>query len=88
VKDKIKVEVYIDASHGTHLDGKGQSGATLRIGEGSVSNISSKQKLVSKSSSETELIGLSDYISPAVGAKQFLECQDYDVGPVKVYQDK
>lgn len=87
VKDKIKVEVYIDASHGTHLDGKGQSGATLRIGEGSVSNISSKQKLVSKSSSETELIGLSDYISPAIGAKQFLECQGYDVGPVKVYQD-
>jgi hypothetical protein len=87
IKDKIKVEVYIDSSHGTYMDGKGQSGATLRVGHGSVSNMSSKQKLVSKSSSETELIGLSDYISPAIGAKQFLECQGYDVGPVKVYQD-
>jgi hypothetical protein len=36
VKGDIKVEMYIDAYHATHLDGKGHSGATLRIGRFSI----------------------------------------------------
>ncbi len=51
---------YMDASYAVHPDGKSHTGATISIGGGAVYSKSSKQKLVAKSSTEAELVGLSD----------------------------
>jgi hypothetical protein len=48
---------------------------------------SSKQKLVSKSSTEAELIGLSDSFTQAIWTRDFLVEQGYQVGPATIYQD-
>ena len=48
---------------------------------------SSKQKLVSKSSSETELIAVSDFFSVVIVIRNFMLELGYDVAPATVYQD-
>jgi hypothetical protein len=84
---KVTISTYIDASYGVHVDGKSHTGEAHTLGKGLHRWGSRKQKLVTKSSTEAELVGLSDAVSPAIGGKQFLECQGYTVGPVEVHQD-
>jgi hypothetical protein len=81
------VELYVDASYGVHVDGKSHTGAILTLGRGTILAFSSKQTIVTKSSSEAELVGLSDMLSPAIALRFFLLELGYDVPPVKVYQD-
>jgi hypothetical protein len=58
------------------------------LGKGGVlSARSSKQKIVTKSSTEAELVGLSDSAAQAIHLKNFVEKQGYSVGPVIIYQD-
>jgi hypothetical protein len=85
--DRIKVVSHIDSSYGIHPDMKGHTGNTISLGRGSVVNGSTKQKLVAKSSSESELIGLSDKVTPVLWTIQFLEAQGHKVKPATVFQD-
>jgi hypothetical protein len=48
---------------------------------------STKQKIVSKSSTEAELLALSDSASQAIWVANFINAQGYDVGPVVLHQD-
>lgn len=77
----------IDAAYGVHNDGKSHTGAMMTLGKGCISAKSSKQKIVSKSSSEAELIAVSDYISNVIHAKDLLQEIGYDVGPAILKQD-
>ena len=57
----ISVRLFVDASFGVHADGKSHTGSCVVIGDvGAVHCRSVKQQIVSKSSTEAELIGLSD----------------------------
>ena len=57
----VNVKVYIDAASGIHADGKSHTDSCVVIGEvGPVHCKSCKQTIVSKSSTEAELIALSD----------------------------
>ena len=51
---------FIDASHAVHWDCKGQTGAGMTLGEGAVISSSKKQKINTRSSTETELVGVDD----------------------------
>ena len=77
----------IDASFAVHHDFKSRTGGVLSIGKGAIWFCSSKQKLVSKSSTEAELIGLSDVISQVIWTRDFLIAQGYNMGPAKVFED-
>ena len=52
----------MDASYGAHEDMRGHTGGLMSFGSGIIHHKSSKQRLNSKSSTESELIGASDYI--------------------------
>ena len=83
IGDEIQINVYIDASYGVHMDsGRSHSGLVVMMGDGPVIVCSSKQKLAVKSSTEAELVALSDYASAGIHLKNFLEGQGYDVGCV------
>ncbi|CAM9814485.1 unnamed protein product, partial [Ectocarpus fasciculatus] len=83
-----EVEVYVDASYGTHPDGKSHTGRALSLGSGAVvASVSTKQKIVTKSSTESELVGLSDSVGDGVGAAEFLRSLGYEVKPVIFHQD-
>ena len=51
---------WVDASYAVHDDMHGHTGGTLSAGTGSMYSTSNKQKLVSRSSTEAELIGVYD----------------------------
>ena len=53
--DDLSLEAHIDASYGVHEDGKSHSGMHLSLGLGAFFVKSSKQKIVTKSSTEAEL---------------------------------
>ena len=56
------METYVDASYAVHHDMRGHTGGVLTLGRGIVQDKASKQKLNTKSSTESELVGASDYI--------------------------
>jgi histone deacetylase 1/2 len=83
----LQVMAYIDASYGVHGDYKSHTGAVISIGMGPIFVKSSKQKLVSKSSTEAELIGVSDALSQVIWTRDFLIEQGHAVNAAKVFQD-
>lgn len=83
----LSIHAFIDSSFAVHLDGKSHTGAMISLGAGSIYAKSSKQKLVTKSSTEAELVGLSDALSQVVWSRNFLKEQGYEVSPATIYQD-
>ena len=68
---------YVDASHQTHDDCKGHTGAILTFGRGATTSSSSKHKIPSKSSTESKIIRLYDKVGDILWTRQFLEAQGY-----------
>ena len=89
IGENMRVRAYIDAAYGVHQEsGKSHTGCAIVIGDGGpVYNKSAKQKIVTKSSTEAELVGLSDTASQAIHMRNFVIAQGYDIGPVIIYQD-
>lgn len=83
----LAVYAYVDASYGVHSDLKSHTGCVIGLGKGPVYAASRSQKINSKSSSEAELIGLSDSTNQIVWVREFLIGQGYKVGPAIVYED-
>ena len=81
------VTAHIDASYGVHIDGKSHSGMFVSLGSGPILVKSSKQKIVTKSSTEAELIALSDLASLVIWSRDFLLAQGEPAGPATVSQD-
>ena len=87
-KPGINVSVLIDAACGVHPDGKSHTGSCVVVGEmGAVHSKSAKQQIVTKSSTEAELVALSDSTNQALHMRQFIIGQGHACGPVTVYQD-
>jgi hypothetical protein len=84
---QFRVDAYIDASYAPHMDGKSHSGLYVTMGKGPIFYRSSKQKIVTKSSTESELIALSDESSHLLWCRSFLESQGYKLPPSKVFED-
>jgi hypothetical protein len=83
----FRVHVHVDASYGVHEDMKSHTGMTVSLGRGPIFVRSSKQKIVTKSSTEAELVGCSDSVTQAIWTRDFLIAQGYTMGPVTVHQD-
>ena len=56
------IRTWVDASYGVHHDFKGHTGGAMSMGQGIFHSKSGKQKLNTKSSTETEVVGASDYL--------------------------
>jgi hypothetical protein len=85
--DSVSILAYIDASYGIHIDMRSQSGIVISLGQGPVFAASAKQKLNSKSSTESELIAISDGLSQLLWTRNFLESQGCAVPPARLFQD-
>jgi hypothetical protein len=83
----ISVLAYVDASYGVHWDMKSHTGVVIGIGQGPVYAKSGTQKLNTKSSTEAELVGVSDSTGQVVWTRNFLLEQGYNMGPATIYQD-
>jgi hypothetical protein len=59
--------VWVDASHAIHADMKGHTGGVMSLGTGILHGKSSKQKLNTRSTTESELVGVSEYFPTTCG---------------------
>jgi hypothetical protein len=83
----LTIIVYVDASFGVHPDFRSHSGAVITLFRGTIWAKSSKQKLMTKSSTEAELVAISDVIGQVLWMRNFLEAQGYILPPVKMFED-
>ena len=78
---------WVDASYAVHNDMKGHTGGTMSLGHGSIYSSSTKQKLVSRSSTEAELIGVYDIMPQLVWTGNFMRAQGMHIRKVVLMQD-
>jgi hypothetical protein len=81
------LHAYVDASYGVHEDGKSHTGAVMTLGCGAIYARSSKQKIVCKSSTEAELVAITDSIGEVIWLRGFLVALGYALPPAILYQD-
>ena len=78
---------FVDVAYAVHHDMRSHTGGGLSLGRGLIHAKSSKQKLNTKSSTESEVVGTSDYLSQMIWVKVFLEEQGYKLKKNILYQD-
>jgi hypothetical protein len=83
----MQLEGYIDASFGCHEDGKSHTGLVVALGGCTVLCMSSKQKMVTRDSTESELVGLSDKLMTVVQCYDFMCAQGMECEVPNIYQD-
>jgi hypothetical protein len=85
-KDGV-IQWWVDASYAVHPEMKGHTRGTLSLGKGSIYSTSSKQTLVSRSSTESEVIGVHDVLPQILWTNHFLQAQGFNVRKMVLYQD-
>jgi hypothetical protein len=83
----IDVNCFIDSSHGLHDDLRGQTGIVIKLGSATVFARSAKQKVNTKSSTETELHGVAEEVSQAIWTKNWLESMNHKVRIINLHID-
>ena len=86
-KNLHEIFTWIDAAYAVNPDMKSQTGGTMSMGLGILHGKSSKQKLNVKSSTEAELVGVSDYLPYNIWLLMFLREQGYIITDNTIYQD-
>ena len=79
VDDVHVLKWYVDASFAVHPDFKSHTGACMTYGTGSPITMSRKQKLNTRSSTESELVGADDAVNMILWTRLFLESQGYKI---------
>jgi hypothetical protein len=83
----LTVTAFIDAAFAVHGDARSHTGAILTLGSGPIYVKSSKQKINTKSSTEAELIAVSDTVGQVLWTRHFMEAQGYSLKPARIKQD-
>ena len=83
----VQLAAYVDASYNVHPDCRSHGGIILTLGSGAVYAKSFKLKLVTKSSTEAELVAMAEALEIIAWSRHFLEAIGYHQKPTKVYQD-
>jgi hypothetical protein len=77
--DLNSIRTWVDASYAVHPDMKSHTGGVISMGTGGFMCKSTKQKLNTKSSTEAELVGATDYLPSTIWSKMFLEAQGHGI---------
>jgi hypothetical protein len=81
------IKTWVDAAYALHGDIRSHTGGTVMMGKGTLYRKSSKQRINTKSSTEAELIGASDFLPQTIWTKNFIEAQGYKITASNFYQD-
>jgi hypothetical protein len=81
------IKWWIDASFANHVDMKGHSGGTMSIANGCIYITSVKQKRVTRSSTESEVVGVYNVLPQAIWTMNFIKEQGFCDYKTKIYQD-
>jgi hypothetical protein len=78
---------FVDVSFAVHQDMKSHTGGAASFGRGVFMSQSKKQKINTTSSTEAEVVGVSDYLPNTIWLLKFLEAQGYKSKKCVLYQD-
>jgi hypothetical protein len=78
---------WVDVSHAAHPNMRGHSGGCMSLGKGMPVNTSTKQKLNTRSSVETELVAADDFMPILLWTNYFLEAQGHGHQDTVLCQD-
>jgi hypothetical protein len=78
---------WVDASFAVHPNMRGHSGGGLSLGCGFPIVSSTKQKLNTRSSTETEILGSDDFMQAIYWTRYFMKAQGYGVKDNVLFQD-
>ena len=82
-----QIIAYGDAAYLVHQDCESRTGTVLMMNDGIILGRSSKQKLISKSSTEAELIANAETMTDIVICMNFLDNQEITQNSIKCYTD-
>ncbi|GAX19772.1 hypothetical protein FisN_3Hu001, partial [Fistulifera solaris] len=82
-----KMQSWVDAAFAVHPDMKSHTGGITSFGRGGLVCKSAKQKLNTRSSTEAELVGASDYLPHTIWVKLFMEAQGHKMTEIVFEQD-
>ena len=68
---------FVDASYAIHDDMESHTGGVITFGRGGIACTSAKQKVATKSSTEAELVGASEYLPSTIWVQYFLQAQGF-----------
>jgi len=85
--DITKMKSWVDVSYGVHDDCKSHTGGAISFGWGVLLTKCQKQKLNTKSSTEGEIVGVSDFLPNMIWARMFLKEQGFIIKENILYQD-
>ena len=85
--DLLEMCAWVDVSYGVHDDCRSHTGGAISWGWGVLLTMCKKQKLNTKSSTEGEIVGVSDFLPNMIWARMFLEAQGDVIQKSKLYQD-
>ena len=78
---------YVDASFAVHPDMRGHTGGAMTMGRGYPLDTSTKHKLNSRNSTESEIIAVDNLISQILWTRLFMKAQGVEVRDNILYQD-
>ena len=81
------IKWWVDASFAVHPDFRSHTGGGMSLGKGIIQSQSIKQKLNTKSSTESELVGADDISTMILWTLFFMEAQSYLIKKNILYQD-
>jgi hypothetical protein len=78
---------FVDVSFAVHHDMKSHTGGGASFGRGIMMSLSKKQRINTSSTTESEVVGVADYLPNTIWMMKFLEAQGYKMKASILYQD-
>ena len=85
VGEEVQLRAYVDASYAVYQDAKSVSGIVLMLGDAVIHVKSSKQKIVTRSLTESELVAISDSLSQVLWTREYMIAAGIPMGPAELY---
>lgn len=84
---KMELFAYVDAGYGVHHTGESRSGWVVTLNGTPVLCKTARQKIVTKSSTEAELVALSDGLTDVIWCRQFIQSAGFAIPATPVGED-
>lgn len=84
---RMELFAYVDAGYGVHHTGESRSGWVVTLNGTPVLCKTARQKIVTKSSTEAELVALSDGLTDVIWCRQFIQSAGFDLPATPVGED-
>jgi hypothetical protein len=81
------INVFADASYGINADRKSQTGIVVKVGQATLLAKTGKQKIVTKSSTEAEIVAACEAVSSAHFIKALMDELHFENSGIIVHQD-